>query len=259
MNAADLHRRGLEAWPEVAVAPERFAAFVAERAADGEVPTERAAELYIVCACADGDGAALRRFEDAYFGDARAAIARVTSEAVIADEALQHLRGRLFVAERRLPGIAGYGGRGDLRGWLRVAATRAALEILRARRSSDGDGALERLADAAADPEVALMRREYGAAAGEALLEAFAELEARERNLLRQYFVDGLNIDALGTLYGVHRATAARWVEKARAALERRTRARLRERLGVSRSTLESIVRMVGSDLHANLSGLREA
>jgi len=253
MSAEDLLRLGRVAWPDVNVDPARFAAFLAE----GDRDPARAAELYLVCACADGDATALRHFEDTYFADARAAIARTTSEAGIADEALQHLRRRLFVADGRTPGIAGYTGRGDLGGWLRVAATRAALEILRARKPGDGDGELERLADASADPELALMRREYGTAASSALIDAFAALETRERNLLRQYFVDGLNIDAIGKLYDVHRATAARWIEKARAELEKKTRSLLRERLGVTSATLESIVRMVGSDLHANLSGLR--
>lgn len=253
MNPGDLYRRGREAWAEIDVPEDRFTAYVAERAADAE----RAGDLYIACACAAGDPVALRRFEERHFADVKAAIARVTSETIVADEALQRLRQRLFVADTGAPGITGYSGRGDLRGWLRIAATRAALEILRARRPADGDGALAHLADDAADPELALMRKEYGAAASEALHAAFAELETRERNLLRQYFVDGLTIDDLGALYDVHRATAARWIEKARATLEKRTRAILRERLGVNRTTLESIVRMVQSDLEANLSGLR--
>ena len=41
--------------------------------------------------------------------------------------------------------------------------------------------------------------------------EAFAALESRERNLLRYALGDGLSVDAIGTLYRVHRATAARW------------------------------------------------
>jgi RNA polymerase sigma-70 factor (ECF subfamily) len=254
MSTGDLYRAGRAAWAEIEVAEDRFAAYVAER---GDGGIDRAADLYIACACADGEPVALRRFEEAHFADVKAAIARVTSESIVADEALQRLRQRLFVADAGPPGITGYAGRGDLRGWLRVAATRAALEILRARRPAESDGALGHLADDAADPELALMRKQYGSAASEALVAAFAELDTRDRNLMRQYFVDGLTIDDLGDLYGVHRATAARWIEKARATLEKRTRAILRERLGVNRTTLESIVRMVQSDLQANLSGLR--
>ena len=50
-------------------------------------------------------------------------------------------------------------------------------------------------------------------------------LSAEDRTLLRQQIVDGLSIDAIGAAYGVHRATAARWLNRARGALvARRTR-----------------------------------
>lgn len=259
MDVEQLHHRAREAWSGIDVPLARFALFLDERA-DSALTDARAVELYLVCACADGDARAVHRFEAAYFGEVRAAMARVTNELAITDEALQRLRERLFVcaagAADRPRGIASYAGRGDLRGWLRVAATRAALELLRARRPAEPADALDQITDDAADPELALMRRQYGSAASAAVAAAFAELEPRERNLLRQYFVDGLTIDALGKLYAIHRATAARWVERARAALEKRTRAQLRERLGAGHSTIDSIVRMVQSDLHTTLSGL---
>src|SRR5439155_27001611 len=101
----------------------------------------------------------------------------------------------------------------------------------------DGDAELDRLVGADPDPETALLRARYASAANEALREAFASLDARERNLLRQHFVDRLSIDDLGPLYGVHRATVARWLERAREALEARTRKLLMERLDVGGGT----------------------
>src|SRR5262249_73156 len=146
-------------------------------------------------------------------------------------------------------GIAGYRGRGDLRAWLRVAATRVALGLLRARRRDADDGELTSLAAPDASPELALLRRRYTTEANAALRGALAELGVRERNLLRQHFVDGLGIDALGRLYGVHRSTAARWLERAKARFEQRTRALLIAQLGVSADTATSILAMLRSDL----------
>jgi RNA polymerase sigma-70 factor (ECF subfamily) len=252
MDASALHATGRAGWPAIDVPFEDFAAYVAAR----DPAPEHAASLYLACACARGDAAAVAALDGAYFDGVRAAIGRVARSASAADEAVQLLREKLFVTDgSRERGIAGYAGRGDLRGWLRVAATRVALGMLRGRRPDHDDAELDRIATAGPDPEMAVLRQRYAAQANEAIRTAFAALDPRERNLLRQHFVDGLGIDELGRLYGVHRATAARWLEKARETLEKRTRARLAKELAVSAETLDSIVRMLHSDLHISLSG----
>jgi RNA polymerase sigma-70 factor (ECF subfamily) len=254
VDTGEMHRHGASAWPDVALPIDVFAAYVTER---DSVELERAADLYIACACSRGDSAAIARFEESFFSEIRAAISRISGAAAVLDEAMQQLRKMMFVADGKPAGITGYAGRGDLRAWLRVAGTRVALGLMRARRASeDNEPELDRIVATDPDPANALMRKEYGASARDALRDAFGELETRDRNILRQYYLDGLTIDELGTLYGVHRATAARWVEKARAVLEKRTQALLRERLGVGKETLDSIVRMVHSNLEVSLSGL---
>jgi RNA polymerase sigma-70 factor (ECF subfamily) len=252
VEIAGLYEIGRAAWPAIEVPRDVFEAYAAER----EPSPTQAAAVYLACACSRGDAAAVGALEDAYFDTVRAAVGRVARDAAIADEAIQLLRTKLFVAgdDGKPPGIAGYAGRGDLRGWLRVAATRTAISLLRARRGVDEDGEIDRIAARGADPELSAMRRRYAAEANDALRTAFAALAPRDRNLLRHHFVDGLGIDALGRRYGVHRATAARWLEKARETLERRTRKLLIERLSVGAETAESIVRMLRSDLHITLS-----
>jgi RNA polymerase sigma-70 factor (ECF subfamily) len=258
MEAAALHEAGRTAWPGVDVPLQELAAYAAAR----EPVAEHAASLYLACACARGDERAVAALVAAYFGPLRAVVTRILHDAAPADEAMQSLREKLFVKDptkNKERGIAGYSGRGDLRGWLRVAASRVALGMLRARRAadsdSDGETALQRIAAGDPDPELALLRSRYAPIANEALREVFAGLATRERNLLRQHFVDGLGIDALGGLYGVHRATAARWLERARETLEVRTRKLLIERLGVNGNAVESLVRLLQSELHLTLSG----
>src|SRR5690606_22833013 len=135
------------------------------------------------------------------------------------------------------PRIAGYRGKGRLTSWLRVAAIRIALDLQASRPSAPlaDDDLVER------DPELDYLRERYRDAFREAFTAALDELEGRERTVLRMHLLDGLGIDRIGQLYEVHRATAARWLERARSELFEATRRRLRESLGVSASEFASI------------------
>jgi RNA polymerase sigma-70 factor (ECF subfamily) len=61
--------------------------------------------------------------------------------------------------------------------------------------------------------------------------------------------IDGLGIDQIAAIYHVHRATAARQLNQARAALVEATRERMRAALRISEPELESILRMIMSDV----------
>ena len=60
----------------------------------------------------------------------------------------------------------------------------------------------------------------------------------------------------LARLYDVHETTAARWVKAAAAEVADDARRRLTERLALSPSSLDSIARMVLSNLDASISRL---
>jgi RNA polymerase sigma-70 factor (ECF subfamily) len=81
-------------------------------------------------------------------------------------------------------------------------------------------------------------------------------MEARDRVMLRQHFVDGLTIDELGPLYGVHRATAARWIASAKEDLMTRTRREFMARARLSPKEMASVMRMVQSRLEVTLARL---
>ncbi len=251
MDVAALHRSGREAWPDVEVTADDFAAYLATRSA----APERAVELYLACACARGDATAIRRFDDIYLPAVRTALARSAPDRALADEALQVLRHRLFVADGKPRGIAGYAGHGALAGWLRVAATRVVLTLARARRPTADEDELAQLPAPAADPALALLRERHAGAVNDAIRTAFAELEPRERTLLRQRFVDDLGIDGLARVHAVHRATAARWINRALATMEARARALLMVRLDLSAASADSLIAMLRSDLHLSLAG----
>jgi RNA polymerase sigma-70 factor (ECF subfamily) len=93
----------------------------------------------------------------------------------------------------------------------------------------------------------------YGPAFKRAFQTALAELEPRERMLLRFQYVDGLTVDQMGALYRVHRATAARWVAQAREKLGEQTRRHLVRELGTHEGGLTSILEIVQGHVDVSL------
>jgi RNA polymerase sigma-70 factor (ECF subfamily) len=142
-----------------------------------------------------------------------------------------------------------------------VGAIRLALKLLRAagREPLADEEVLDRLPDQGGGAELEHMKRLYGRACSEALAAAFRSLPEREQVLLKQQYLDGLTVDEIGALYGIHRATAARWVARARERLLERTRQAVIRDLGVSDSECDSIIRLVHSRLHLSLAQLPRA
>jgi RNA polymerase sigma-70 factor, ECF subfamily len=245
------------AWPGVELADRAFAEHLARRAEDpAALAALRTSDLYLARACANGDAAAIAAFERAYFGEIDAAARRTRASAAQAAEVAQRLRHVLFVGTAdRGPALADFAGRGDLRGWLRVAATRDFIALAqREQRAVPLDD--ERLLDAispAADPELRYIGELYRAPMTAAVRAALDALPARERRLLRMSLLDGLSIDELGALHGVHRSTAARWLTAARDGILARTRAELGRLVGASPEDVESIVRLLHSRVEVSL------
>jgi RNA polymerase sigma-70 factor (ECF subfamily) len=192
------------------------------------------------------------RFEAEYLRPVDTTLRRVGLCDADMDEAKQILRDRFFVGEAGgAPRIHAYSGRGMLAGWVRCAAARVALRLLRRPRAEvhvEAD-TLAALPSLDADTELGLMRREHGDAFVLAFRDAFLELSPRDRLLLRQSFRHALSIDKIGSLHRVHRATAARWLADARDDLRTYMHASLMKRLGVGRATAYSIARMVEGDV----------
>jgi RNA polymerase sigma-70 factor (ECF subfamily) len=248
------------AWPDVHVPPAEFRDYVLARTAGDALPSpETAAALYLACGCVRGDPAALRAFDRSYLSEIPASIRRMRLPPDQVDELVQGMRQHLLVGrDGAPPKIADYSGHGDLRGWLRVTATRNAIRAARKQSPAsldDVDSALEaRSADD--DPELSYMKALYRDAFRTAFHAALESLEPREKNLLRQHFVDGLTVDDVGRMYGVHRATAARWIVKARDDLLDRTRTAFAERAGVGARECNSVLRLVQSRLDVTLRRL---
>jgi RNA polymerase sigma-70 factor, ECF subfamily len=253
-HVAEAHALGSAAWPGVAVALDAWASFVAARATDeGALAKLKVGDLYLACACAGSDPEALRAFEGAYGRDVAALHRRFRYVGKTADDVKQQLYEKLFTGDA--PKIAEYSGKGELRTWLRVTITRMLINLTArdTRERPAEDELFAALPGAAEDPEAMHLRRTYATELRQAFAQATAQLSSRDRNLLHYACVEDLGIDAIGDLYGVHRATAARWLEAARASLLRALRSALLGQLKVNERELESIVRMMLSRVELTL------
>ena len=201
-----------------------------------------------------GESTAVRIFTDLSDAVIPVALARSRVPRSWSDEVGQRLRTRLLVAEDGQPHLLRYSGRGPLRAWLKVAALRTGLDLLR--RQGKEQTLEERVLSAAPgsdDPELRFLRTHYAAQFKEALDASMATLSDRDRRLLKMRIVDDLNIDEIGTLHGVHRATAARWLEAAREALGKGVRRHLEHELAVKREDLDSVLRLIRSRIDLSL------
>lgn len=257
-----LHAQGRAAWPDLELAREVFAAHALRHAGGraAELAALHAADFYLACACharAPGASAAL---QSRYGAEVEAALRGRNVPLAHRDDLRQSMWEKLLVGRPGAPPkIGDYAGRGPLGGWLRVAAVRMALNFLeRARhdRLVPGVEIEEEQHPASPDPELSFLKSHYRDEVQQALREALAGLATDERNVLRLYFLDRLSIDRIAAVYGVHRATAARWVMRGREALLRGTQARLERQLGVAGAEVESILGLVRSQLDVSLSGL---
>jgi RNA polymerase sigma-70 factor (ECF subfamily) len=236
-------------------------AFVAERAsavlAAADVPA-RAADLFLAAACVAGDAAAIASLSAMLPALVRPALARLGLPAGDDDEIAQRVRVALIVpGSAGTAGIAGYSGRGDLRAYIRAVAVRLALKRLEREDgpSRDDDAEVLELLPAAADtPELRVLKERCRADVRTAFGAALATLSPRERTLLRQHYVDGLSIDRLAPLHGVHRATCARWIETARGNILRAVRGYLKDALGLAALELDSMIELVRSQLDLSLA-----
>jgi RNA polymerase sigma-70 factor (ECF subfamily) len=255
-----LHARGRGAWPGVELDVTTFSALVANQLGDGPFDDVRSDDLYLAIACTARVEQAIIAFDKHYLVRLASALIRQGHNRAAAADVVQAVRVRFLVGDAdRGPRIAEYNGRGSLAAWLRVAAHRVAVTAFRKHRR---EVAIDDLADDLAtvarscSPDIRLLGMQLGSEFEAAFRSAFAALAPRERNLLRYQVIDRLGIDRIGALHGVHRATAARWVARARQALIDGVRCRLQDRLAIDRTELDGTLQQIASQIELSLRWL---
>jgi RNA polymerase sigma-70 factor (ECF subfamily) len=250
-----------QAWPSLQIDDVRFVTHLAGRMhpdvdAQKGLRDLHAADLYLALACGLGEHRALLELEK-MFEALPGPLARLAQRAPV-DEVIQNLRTKLLVAKKDAPPkILDYAGRGPLAGWLRVAAIRTAVSM--GRKSNVAAACpitrevLLAVPDLADNPEIAHLRARYKTEFKTAFEAAVAALDPQQRTVLRMSLVDGLSIDQLCVVFAVHRATAARWIQRAMDAVQEGTRERLVEQLELSGAELEGVLGIVQTSVELSI------
>jgi RNA polymerase sigma-70 factor, ECF subfamily len=247
-----LHAQGRDMWPQIEVDLAAFSRHLAGRIALDKADKLHAGDLYLSVACAGGDATAIKLVDDEYIATLVSALPRFVQQPA-AEDVIQLVRLRFLIGEHgRPPRIADFDGTARLATWLRVAAVRIAISLHRRHDREMIIDDVDAVAEAP-DPELALLQRHYGAEFRAAFRCGFVSLTARERNLLRHHVVDRLGIDGIAALYGIHRATAARRLARARTTLIKRVRRELQERLQLDREQLETVLALLQGKLELSL------
>ncbi len=253
----DLLEQARRAWPQLGLEPVDLAGALGAAVARGIEPERLdAAEVHLALACARQQPLGLRAFEAEYLS----ALGRLLRHMGLDDDELaevaQATRRRLLLPkEDGTHRLLEYAGRGQLQALVRVVATRAALDQQRTRRRRREAPVqdLSAILLASADPERAAgqgRKRDVFRSAFEA---AVAGLPAEDRTLLRMYVLDGVGLDGVAAVAGIHRSTAARRLARIRAAIADQTRLRLAG-AGLGTTELDSVIGVVDQGLELTLS-----
>jgi RNA polymerase sigma-70 factor (ECF subfamily) len=254
-----------ERWPGIDVDDVAFVDHLADRL-DPDAPiTARAVEalctddLYLALACALGSPVAIEAFRRSFAVELAHVFARPSSGGIGGDDLQQAFFERLFLGRGELPPrILSYAGVGSLRAWVRVSAARLRLNAERGLRPAMVDlqdgGVADAVTAVTDDAELAYLRARYRPAFSQAFAQAVAALTPKQRNLLRLNILRGISGTRIAELYGVHRATAKRWLAAARSDLVVRTRDQLKGELGLDTHELSSLMQLVASNLEISVA-----
>ncbi|MBK7863731.1 MAG: sigma-70 family RNA polymerase sigma factor [Archangiaceae bacterium] len=245
--ALDAVKAGEAQFPMVRVDVDAFARFLALQGRAER--TQAWPELFLAFACGQGDAAALEHFEKKYLAVVRPALRHLDSSGNLTDEIRQQLRVRFFVGPPAR--ILDYVGLGSLEGWVRAAAVRLALDLQRRATAEKNHALDERIAPQS--PELQTLKAQHGPAFRSAFDQAFNSISSRERAVLKLHLCERASIDQIAALYGIHRATAARWIQRINQALRERTMMALTNALNGATTEAQSLVKHLVSGLDVSI------
>lgn len=243
-------------WTSVSVADEVFVEHLARCVRDDEpiletLATLHTCDLFLACACVNGDRAAVAAFDEAFV--ARLQMGSKEGTGTFGSELKQALRERVLVGQPGArPRLATYSGRGPLSGWLKVAAARLAVD-LRREQKSDARAAQRDVPLPPLDPELAYLKARYRVEFQDAIKEGFSALSPRELTLLRLHFLEQMPTSSIARMYRVSARSVQRWIAAAQSTVVEVVRRYLHARLTLSESELTSLLALVLSQLTLSL------
>jgi RNA polymerase sigma-70 factor, ECF subfamily len=256
ITAEQAFEAGRTAYPSIDLARDAFIRFAEERSATWQGDPERAADLYLACACVQGVPAAISEFLTKFGERIPLYLGRLARHSDTVAEVRQILVTRCLVGDsERQPALIKYSGTGSLEGWLRATAVREALAINR--ESERNSGNVEAVLEAQmpwADREISLFKQIYREPVNRAFAAACNEIGAEDRALLRLHYVDGVTTQKLADMYNISRATIIRRLADARQSLVDHVKASLRQTTGIEDRDFESVLLLLKSQIDLRLS-----
>lgn len=247
-------------WRDMGVQHDGFVDHLRRRLPEPSLPAlERlhVADLYLAWACARGSEVAHRVFDEQFIVPTQRLL--VPSHTLVdPDEFRQSLRSHLLVGlSGAPPRIASYSGRGRLVSWVRITGRRLLIDIMRSR----GRGQVVTNASVdegltSDDAELRFLKASFRDEFQAAFDAAFQGLAPRQRTLLRYRYVDGLEVAQIAKLLQRHRVNVSRALTRAREDLLVHLRRALVEHHRVPSSQVESLIRMMHSQIGISLSRL---
>jgi len=203
-------------------------------------------DLVIAIACARGNEEAWEEFvreHGAYAKQcARQLAFRYRWPDSAEDDLVESLWGDLFGLRSesgRASKFGAYAGLGSLRGWLRAVLYQIAVDRHRGIRESVPIEDVEHRVVSRRSESGPLSDR-YTSAAREALTTALSELDSERKLILSYYYFDELTLKQIGELYGVHEATASRWVARAQSEVRKSVERILKRQFGFNSAQIEA-------------------
>jgi RNA polymerase sigma-70 factor, ECF subfamily len=249
-------------WPFVSLDAAAFGALLAGcLPASGQgLGSVHVEDLALAWACLDGQRAAHEALVTTFQGPVRQVALRGGLDP---DEVSSRVFQKLLVRDGdRLPGLARYAGLGPLKSFVLVTAMRQVVDLRRGQRpaeaSADDDTWVELATTVANDEQGPAARCDWAQLKphlAAALEEAISALPVRQRNVLRLHYLEDVSADAIGRMYGVHRATTTRWLTDAREQVFAQVQQRLRLELSLGTQTLEVVNRELAAGIELSLPG----
>jgi RNA polymerase sigma-70 factor (ECF subfamily) len=210
------------------------------------------ADLELIAAALDGRPEAQKTLKKEVISAARVATRNMPE---LEGDLVQDLLQSLLTPKPADSKLHSYRATGSLRSWLRTMAVRGAIKLQKkaARETPTEAEFLDRVSDQRISPELALFKTTHQAQFATIFTRALAELEPRQRNMLKLKYLDQLTVQEIGRAYGVHHSSVVRALQKTQDVLLARVKQVLADELQLSQERVESAIGALVSGLHPSV------
>jgi RNA polymerase sigma-70 factor (ECF subfamily) len=245
MDSDDLQRayeQCRQRYPTIDLSLEDFSARVNTSAAEFDRLCQE--DLFLATSCARGDRIAWEYFADDYLPLLHRMAALACRQFQEGEDVAQEIVASLIADKTK---IAAYDGRGSLAGWLRVAVSHAAIDRFRRKRREvsldepDGPSRDEPSAAPLSNQGEEALDSPWGSVLAKMLEAEIRNLPARDRLILSLYYIENVPLKIIGRQFGVHEATASRWLDKLRRGVRKSVERELRGKHGFRPGELNSL------------------